>query len=59
LERQYLAYFLIFLMVAAVAGLIAYGRHHSQTNTYRRLKMREHEAYKKRQADKTADNDEA
>lgn len=50
MERQYIAYLLIVLLIGAVAGAIAYLRHNSRERVYLRRKIREREAYKRAMA---------
>lgn len=48
MERAHIAYFLIALIIALLAGTIVYLRYHSRERTYLRRQMRERREYERR-----------
>lgn len=48
MERAHIAYFLIALIIALLAGTIVYLRYHSRERTYLRRQIRERREYERR-----------
>ena len=53
--RQFIAYFLVFALLAVIAAVLLYLRHHSHDNTHRRRRARESDDYKARMKAKQLD----
>lgn len=52
MERQYIAYILILIVLGGAAFAIAYARHNSHERRHSRRRVREEAAHKKRMADR-------
>lgn len=52
MERQTIAYMIVFLLAAAILGLLVYRRYHGQGRAYHRRRVREEAAHRKLMAEK-------